>query len=176
MFQQNKNFLKSFKISNNNRSTLTSNSYVMFWQMRSDSMWSTIQTLATSSLISAWLFFCATNSCINVTKIWNTEQKQCHMMGMLLHSHPIETAPPNTHSAVNCTGFGCTIKRYFLITPEFYRIFLWKVLHTAIDITDHFCMTTKFSKHECNSQLSYPDHSRYHNVNFHCNLQVFLIC
>ena len=92
------------------------------------------------------------------------------------HTHPIETVQPNGYLAVNCTGFGCTIKCYFLITPEFYRIFLWKVLHMAINITDRFCMIMKFSKHENNSQLSYPDHSRYHNVNFHCNLQVFLIC
>ena len=38
----------------------------------------------------------------------------------------------------------------------------------------HFCMTMNFSKHEHNSKLPYPDHSRYHNVNLHCNLQVFL--
>ena len=88
----------------------------------------------------------------------------------------METVPPNGHSAVNCIGFGCTIKCYFLTTPEFYRIFLCKVLHMAINITDHFFMTMKFSKHEHNSQLSYPNHSRCHNVNFHGNLQDFLIC
>ena len=67
----------------------------------------------------------------------------------------------------NCTGFRRTIKGYFLITPEFYRVFLWKVLHMAINIVDCFCMTMKFSKHERNS------HSRYHNINLHCNLQCF---
>ena len=88
----------------------------------------------------------------------------------------METVPLNGHFAVNCTGFGCTIKCYFLIPPEFYRIFLWKVLLMAINIMDLFCMTIKFSKHERNSQLLYPDHSRCHNVNFQCNLQEFLIC
>ena len=36
-------------------------------------------------------------------------------------------------------------------------------------------VTIKLFKHECNSQLSYPDCSRYHNNNLHGNLQVFLI-
>ena len=63
----------------------------------------------------------------------------------------------------------------FLITPEFYRFFLWKVLHMAIDTMDHFYVMMKFSEQEHNSQLSYPDQSGYHNVNLHCNLQVFLI-
>ena len=61
---------------------------------------------------------------------------------------PYGNCTPNGHLAVNCTGFGCTIKCYLLITPEFHRIFLWKVLHMAINIMDHFYMTTKFSKHE----------------------------
>ena len=41
----------------------------------------------------------------------------------------------------------------------------------AIDTMDHFYVMMKFSKHECNSQLSYPDHSGYHNI----NLQMFII-
>ena len=45
----------------------------------------------------------------------------------------------------------------------------------AIDTLDHFYVMMKFSEHECNSQLSHPDHPGYHNVNLHCNLQVFLI-
>ena len=45
----------------------------------------------------------------------------------------------------------------------------------AIDNVNHFYVKIKLSKHECNSQLSYPDHSGCHNVNLHCNLQVFLI-
>ena len=66
---------------------------------------------------------------------------------LALQKHPIETVQPNSYLTVNCTSFGCTIKYYFLITPEFHRIFLWKVLHAAINIMDHFCMTTNFSKH-----------------------------
>ena len=45
----------------------------------------------------------------------------------------------------------------------------------AIDTMDHFYVMMEFSEHERNSQLTYPDHSGYHNVNLHCNLQVFLI-
>ena len=40
---------------------------------------------------------------------------------------------------------------------------------------DHFHIKMKFSEHEYNSQLSYLDHSGYHNGNLHCNLQVFSI-
>ena len=83
--------------------------------------------------------------------------------------HPIETIRPNGQLVVNCAGFGFIIKCYFFFT-EFYRVFLWKVLHKTINILDHFCMTMKFYKHEHNSQLSYPDHSKCHNVNFYCNL------
>ena len=45
----------------------------------------------------------------------------------------------------------------------------------TIDTMDCFYVMVEFSKHERNSQLTYPDHSGYHNVNLHCNLQVFLI-
>ena len=61
--------------------------------------------------------------------------------------HLIETVQPNGQLAVDCTGFGCTIKCYFLITPKFYRGFLWKILDMAINIIDHFCMTMNFWKH-----------------------------
>ena len=40
----------------------------------------------------------------------------------------------------------------------------------AINIKGHFYMTMRFSKHVPNSQLSYPDYSKYHNANLHCNL------
>ena len=84
--------------------------------------------------------------------------------------HPTDSVRPNGQFAVNCTGFGCTIKGYFVIIPEFYGVFFWEVLHTAINIMNHYHMKTKISKHEHNRQLSYPDHSWYDNVNFHCNL------
>ena len=84
--------------------------------------------------------------------------------------HPVKIVRPNGQLAVNCTAFGC----YFLLTPEFFRVFLWKVLDTVINIIDHFCMIMKFSAHEACSELSYPDHSRRHNINLHCNLQLFL--
>ena len=84
--------------------------------------------------------------------------------------HPTDCVRPNGQLAVNCKGFGCTIKGYFVIIHDFYRVFLWEALQKAINIMNRFCMTTKFSKHECNHQLSYLDHSRYDNANFHCNL------
>ena len=40
----------------------------------------------------------------------------------------------NLKCNVNCTSFGCTLKSYFLITPKFCKIFLWEVLHMAINI------------------------------------------
>ena len=50
------------------------------------------------------------------------------------------------------------------MTPELYRVFLWKVLHMAIDTMDCFYVKMKFSEHEHNSQLSYPDHPGNPNV------------
>ena len=45
----------------------------------------------------------------------------------------------------------------------------------AIDTMDHFYVKMKCSEHEHNSQLSYPDHSGYHNVKLHYNLQLFYV-
>ena len=53
---------------------------------------------------------------------------------VLEHNRPVETVQPNGQLAVNCTGFGCTIKCYFVIKPEFCRVFFCKVLPMAIDM------------------------------------------
>ena len=58
--------------------------------------------------------------------------------------HLIDSVRPNDWLEVNCTGFGCTIKGYFVIIPEFYRVFLWEVLHAAVNIKNHFRMTNNF--------------------------------
>ena len=97
-------------------------------------------------------------------------KKRFDKKSSLVLCHPIDSVRPNGQLAVNFTGFGCTTKGHFVIIPEFYRFSLWEVLHMLINIMNHFCMTTKFSKHECNHKLSYPDHSRYDNINFHYNL------
>ena len=128
-----------------------------------------ISELINNNINQTYMHATARNEAISISWV-NTSWEQ------FLKDHPVETTQPNGQLAVNCTGFRCTIKCYFLITPEFYRVFFWKVLHIAVNIVNCFCMTMIFSKHDCNRQLSYPDHSRYHNANLHCNLQVFIIC
>ena len=36
--------------------------------------------------------------------------------------HPTDSVRPNGELAVNCTGFGCTAKGYFVIISSFHRV------------------------------------------------------
>ena len=55
------------------------------------------------------------------------QKKNCIQRMKFLHNHLIDTVLPNRQLAVNCIGFGCTIKSYFVLTHKFYSGFLWKV-------------------------------------------------
>ena len=48
---------------------------------------------------------------------------KCYYKPKKLHNHPIETVRSNGQLAVNCSGFGCALKCYFLRTPKFLQGF-----------------------------------------------------
>ena len=77
-------------------------------------------------------------------KIYGWSSKQGSTKWTWVHNHPVEAARPNVHFALNSTGFGCTIRYSFWITPESYRVFPWEVLQMAIHIVDHFLRQWNF--------------------------------